>query len=83
MKKKDEISEALYMRLRQTGAQPARLYGLAKVHKQGTPRALFQFPPFDFCCNPINKSLIKMTFDVINCIKTCQREQVNKFLQHF
>ena len=37
MKKKDEISEALYTRLRSTGAQPARLYGLAKVHKQGTP----------------------------------------------
>ena len=24
-----------------------------------------------------------MTFDVINCIKTCQREQLNKFLQLF
>ena len=30
MKKKYEISEALYTRLRSTGAQPARLYGLAK-----------------------------------------------------
>ena len=29
MKKKDEISEALFTRL--TGAQPARLYGLAKI----------------------------------------------------
>ena len=37
MKKNDETSEALYTRLRSTGAQPARLYGLAKVHKQGTP----------------------------------------------
>ena len=37
MKKKDEISEALYTRLRSTGAQPARLYGLAKAQKQGTP----------------------------------------------
>ena len=37
MKKKEEVSEALYTRLRSTGAQPARLYGLAKVHKQGTP----------------------------------------------
>ena len=36
MKKKEEISEAMYNRLRSTGAQPARLYGLAKVHKQGT-----------------------------------------------
>ena len=39
MKKKDEIIEA-YTRLRSTGAQPARLYGLAKVHKQGTPLRL-------------------------------------------
>ena len=37
MKKKDEISEAMYNRLRSTGAQPARLYGLAKTQKQGTP----------------------------------------------
>ena len=36
MNKKDEISEALCVRLRSTGAQPARLYGLAKVLKQGT-----------------------------------------------
>ena len=27
VKNKDEISEALYTRLRSTGAQPARLYG--------------------------------------------------------
>ena len=37
MKKKNEISEALYTRLRSTGVQPARLYGLAKLRKQGTP----------------------------------------------
>ena len=37
MKKKDEISEALYSRLRSTWAQPSSLYGLAKLHKQGTP----------------------------------------------
>ena len=42
MKKKDEISEALYT---EAGAQPARLYGLAKVHKQGTPlRAVLSLP---------------------------------------
>ena len=45
MKKKDEISKALYTRLRSTGAQPARLYGLAKVDKQGTPlRHVFSLP---------------------------------------
>ena len=40
-------------------------------------------PPFDFFWNPLDESLFKMIFDVINCNKTCQREQVNKFLQHF
>ena len=40
MKKKNEISEALYTRLRSTGVQPARLYGLAKLRKQGTPLVL-------------------------------------------
>ena len=37
MKKKDEIIEALYTRLRSPGAQPARLNGLAKVHTEGKP----------------------------------------------
>ena len=45
MKKKDEISEALYTRLRSTGAQPARLYGLAKVNKPGTPLRPVLFLP--------------------------------------
>ena len=37
MRKKDKISENLYTRMRSTGGQPARLYGLAKVHKENTP----------------------------------------------
>ena len=45
IKKKDEISEARYTRLRSTEAQPARLYGLAKVHKQGTlPSPVLSLP---------------------------------------
>ena len=36
IKNKDEISEAPYTRLRSRGAQSARLYGQAKVHKRGT-----------------------------------------------
>ena len=35
MRKKDEMSENLYTSMRSTGGQPARLYGLAKVHKTG------------------------------------------------
>ena len=37
MRKKDEISENLYTRMRSTWGQPARLYGWAKVHKMNTP----------------------------------------------
>ena len=32
-----KISSDLYSKCRSTGAQPARLYGLAKVHKQKKP----------------------------------------------
>ena len=35
--KQGKISEKIYHRLRTTGLQPARLYGLVKVHKIGTP----------------------------------------------
>ena len=63
MKKKDEISEALYTRLRSTGAQPARLYGLAKVHKQGTPlRPVLSLPGSLY--DNLNKTLAKY-FDEI------------------
>ena len=63
MKKKDEISEALYTRLRSTGAQPARLYGLAKVHKQGTTLRLVLSSPGSSYDN-LNKTLAKY-FDEI------------------
>ena len=63
MKKKDEISEAFYNRLRSTGAQPARLYGLAKVHKQGTPlRPVLSLPGSSY--DNLNKILAKY-FDEI------------------
>ena len=35
--KQGNISEKFYHRLRTTGSQPARLYGLDKVHKIWTP----------------------------------------------
>ena len=35
--KQGEISEKIYHRLRKTGSQPARLYGLAKSHQIGRP----------------------------------------------
>ena len=63
MKKKVMISEALYTRLRSTGAQPATLYGLAKVHKQGTPlRTVLSSPGSSY--DNLNKTLAKY-FDEI------------------
>ena len=63
MKKKDKISEELYSRLRSTGAQPVRLYGLAKVHKQGTPlRPVLYLPGSSY--DNLNKTLAKY-FDEI------------------
>ena len=63
MKKKDKISEALYTRLKSTGAQPARLYGLAKVNKQGTQlRRVLSLPGSSY--DYLNKKLAKY-FDTI------------------
>ena len=63
MKKKNEISEALYTRLRSTGAQPNRLYGSAKVHKQGTPLCpVLSLPGSSY--DSLNKTLAKY-FDEI------------------
>ena len=37
LKSKGKIDDKLFNRMKPTGSQPARLYGLAKVHKQDTP----------------------------------------------
>ena len=37
LKAKGHIDEALYYKIKPRGSQPARLYGLAKVHKDNTP----------------------------------------------
>ena len=62
MKKKDEISEALYTRLRSTGALPARLDGLAKVHKQGTPLRPVFLPGSSY--DNLNKTLAKYFYEI-------------------
>ena len=37
LKNSEEIDESLYEKLKPIGSQPARLYGLAKVHKRNVP----------------------------------------------
>ena len=58
MRKKDEIRESLYTRMRSTGGQPARLYGLTKVHKVNTPlRPVLSLPGSSYY--NLNKVLAK------------------------
>ena len=37
LRKENKISEALFSKLKPIGSQPPRLYGLAKIHKNGVP----------------------------------------------
>ena len=58
-RKKDEISENLYTRMRSTGGQPARLYGLAKMHRVNTPlRPVLSLPGSSYY--NLNKVLAKL-----------------------
>ena len=64
MNKRDEISDQLYSKMRSTGGQPARLYGLAKVHKDETPlRPVLSLPGSSY--ENLNKMLAKF-FDNID-----------------
>ena len=56
MRKKGKIPVKIYKIFRSTGAQPARLYGLAKVHKKETPLRLVLFIPGS-CYHKFNKFL--------------------------
>ena len=56
MKNKNDIREALCTRLKSTQAQSARLYGLAKMHKQSTPlRPVLSLPGSSY--DHLNKTL--------------------------
>ena len=64
MNKRDEISDQLYSKMRSTGGQPARLYGLAKVYKDETPlRPVLSLPGSSY--ENLNKMLAKF-FDNID-----------------
>ena len=64
MNKGDEISDQLCSKVRSTGGQPARLYGLAKVHKAETSlRSVLSLPGSSY--KNFNKMLAKF-FDNID-----------------
>ena len=59
LKDNNEIDENLYQRLRCSGTLPARLYGLAKVHKENTPlRPVLSLPGSAY--ERLNKWLAKL-----------------------
>ena len=58
MNKRDEISDQLLSKMRSTGGQPTRLYGLAKVPKAETPLQLLPSLPCSSYLN-LNKTLSK------------------------
>ena len=64
MNKRDEIGDQLYSKMRSKGGQPARLYGLAKLHKAETPlRPVLSLPGSSY--ENLNKMLAKF-FDIID-----------------
>ena len=54
LKKKGCLDVATYQQIRPTGSQPARLYGLPKTHKDGTP-----VRPIVSCLNTYTYELAK------------------------
>ena len=67
MNKKDEISDQVYSKLRSREGQPARLYGLAKVHMAETPlRPVLSLPGSSY--ENLNKTFAKF-FDNIDGAK--------------
>ena len=63
MKKSSLINKEVYQKMRSTGAQPVRLYDLAKVHKNGIPlRPVLSIPGSSYCS--LNKFLTPL-FDKV------------------
>ena len=69
MNKRVEISDQLYSKMRSTRWQPARLYGLAKVHKDETPlRPVLSLPGSSY------ENLNKMLSRILANIETNSKE---------
>ena len=63
LKDRDEIDESFYKAVRSVGGQPARLYGLAKVHKKNTPlRPVLSLP--GSCYEPLTNRMACLLEDL-------------------
>ena len=77
LKKEGHIGEKLFKKLRPTGSQPARLYGLAKIHKPNIPmRPVVSMPGSSY--HKIAKKVSKWLSIVEECnINTSTKEIVD------
>ena len=79
--KNHKIDKGMYERSRSCGAQPARLYGLAKVHKEGIPpRPVPSLP--GSCYEKLTNELSKLFEDLpeaqIECSTQKIKEEISK-----
>ena len=77
LEKYKELSTTLYSRLRSSGCQPPRIYGLLKVHKTGVPRG-----PIVTCIGSPSYKLSKHITSLITPF-TGQTESHVKNFKHF
>lgn len=67
LKDQNKITEKLFDKLKPTGSQPPRLYGLAKVHKPSTPlRPVLSMPGSAYY------RVAKQVADWLSVVKECQ-----------
>ena len=75
LRKNKKICEELYNQLKPTGSQPARLYGLAKVHKQDMPMRPVLSMPGSVYYN-IAKQVASWLSHVPECQINCSTKEV-------
>ena len=79
LKKEGKISEDLFKELKPTGSQAPRLYGLAKVHKDGTPlRPIVAFPGSAY--EPVAKKIAHWLSFVPECRINTSSDKIAKEL---
>ena len=81
MNKRDEIIDRLYSKMSSTGGQTARLYGLAKVHKDETPlRPVLSLT--DSSYENLNKMLAKFFDDIDGANKETNTKKARETIEN-
>ncbi|XP_066920782.1 uncharacterized protein [Clytia hemisphaerica] len=73
LKRDNEISDALFLKLKPIGSQPPRLYGLAKIHKNGIPiRPVLSMPGSPYF------NIAKQIADWLSAVPECKIDSSTK-----